>query len=635
MKIGKSPAHHQNACREPDLRGFKNLAGPCTDIYEETEIMRQTGDWAVEPLVPDEVYTDREEFTELFHNAALNAIRRRTMSAALLGHRRMGKTEIFRRVVNRLFFEQDHRDPDAVVPVFYELPDEITDRRDFALKYAENFLRWYAAFRLRNPGILSKPRKTHNLLSLVEERLEMSEGLSVAIDFVRAVMEEGAVPIPEQDAVKLPREVAAIDDRTVVVFLDEFQNTRLPNSGFSVTGFFKQAVESPRCPHFVTGSAMSILADDILGRGGLYGRFDYERIGPFTDYWGRELSLRAARHYGADLPELMAPVVSDRCGGNPFYISAVIRQAAKRKKRISDEETLSRMLAVDISSGFIWGELGDQVSRWIGRVNEQGITKWILYLAALEEDGKDIDLERIQNELKRQENADVPLQKIREILIRLARGDLLEYKAFGNWFGKISDPILNEFLKVWGRIEIERQNHQQVEEKVVSRFEKTKRRFHEYKGYLAEVYMIQILWNSQGRTLPGRYFHSDRDIVMPDRFFYIDQRHRPGAGERMETDIYAGAGTEVWMAESKWRNRPAGPDVVTNLLRQAEILRERKGDDLRTLRLWIFSHDGLTGKVLELVREHGILWSSRAELDGLLREVNLRKLPELEETSTG
>jgi hypothetical protein len=30
---------------------------------------------------------------------------------------------------------------------------------------------------------------------------------------------------------------------------------------------------------------------------------------------------------------------------------------------------------------------------------------------------------------------------------------------------------------------------------------------------------------------------------MPDRFFYIDQRHRPRAGQEMETDIYAGAGT--------------------------------------------------------------------------------------------
>ncbi|RKZ46775.1 MAG: hypothetical protein DRR08_33015 [Candidatus Parabeggiatoa sp. nov. 2] len=47
----------------------------------------------------------------------------------------MGKTEIFKRVVNRLFFEQEHRDPEAVVPVYYSFPDLFKDRWDFSAKY--------------------------------------------------------------------------------------------------------------------------------------------------------------------------------------------------------------------------------------------------------------------------------------------------------------------------------------------------------------------------------------------------------------------------------------------------------------------------------------------------------------------
>jgi AAA+ ATPase superfamily predicted ATPase len=62
----------------------------------------------------------------------LKARTRRTMSTVLLGQRRMGKTEIFKRVVNRLFFEQDHQDPKAVVPIYYSFPDKFTDRWDFA-----------------------------------------------------------------------------------------------------------------------------------------------------------------------------------------------------------------------------------------------------------------------------------------------------------------------------------------------------------------------------------------------------------------------------------------------------------------------------------------------------------------------
>ncbi|MCP4107900.1 MAG: hypothetical protein GY749_20540 [Desulfobacteraceae bacterium] len=458
---------------------------------------------AIETVVPDEVYTDRQEFIDYFYNTALNAIGRRSMSAVLLGHRRMGKTEIFKRVVNRLFFEQDYKDPDALVPVFFEFPDEVVDKRDFALKYTANFIRWYAAFRLNDPGIISGRLEIRDLISLVEKSMKITKGFKLAVGFAKALVSPDAgIPIPEQDAVNLPRNVAFTDDSTIAMFLDEFQNTRLPHHDFSITGFFQQAVESPRCPHFVTGSAMSILADDMVGRGALYGRFDYEHISPLTDYWGSELVLSSARYYRAELAEIMAPVISDRCGGNPFYITAVIRQAAKQGKKICDEEALSRMLAVDISSGFIWGELSDQVNRWIERVNKHGITKWILYLAALEQ-GEEISLERIQGELKKHEGTEISLRKIKEVLVKLARGDLLEYKAFGNWFGKVNDPILNEFLRVWGETEVERQNAAWVRKKTVRNLSTIERRFHDYKGYLAEVFMIQILWNSQGKRLPG------------------------------------------------------------------------------------------------------------------------------------
>lgn len=51
--------------------------------------------WVIKPQVPDEIFTDRQEFLEYFYDAARKAADRRTMSTVLLGQRRMGKTEIF------------------------------------------------------------------------------------------------------------------------------------------------------------------------------------------------------------------------------------------------------------------------------------------------------------------------------------------------------------------------------------------------------------------------------------------------------------------------------------------------------------------------------------------------------------
>ena len=119
-------------------------------------------------------------------------------------------------------------------------------------------------------------------------------------------------------------------DTSIVMFLDEFQNTHLPQYNFRVVGYMQEAVESPTCPHFVTGSAMTILSKEIIGRDALFGRFDHDNIEALSDYWGSELAGKAAKYYEAEVPELMQPVISDRCGGNPFYITAVIKQAAKQ-----------------------------------------------------------------------------------------------------------------------------------------------------------------------------------------------------------------------------------------------------------------------------------------------------------------
>jgi len=587
--------------------------------------------WAIRPITPEEVYTDRTEHLEYLYESALKAITRRTMSMVLLGQRRMGKTEIFKRVVNRLFFEQTNpsNPHDSVVPVYYSFRDSLSSSPDFAVEYVENLLRWIAAFRLREPNLATGEfQKGEDLISYVRSRLPMSAGLEEAAALLRVLMKRDD-PLAAKGALWLPRRVSDRDDTTIVMFLDEFQNTRLPQHHFDIVGLMQEAVESPTCPHFVTGSAMSILAGEILGRGALFGRFESEPVKPLSEYWGAELVSRSARYYHAHVPEEIAPVVAARCGGNPFYITAVIRQSIKQNKPLVDEERINEILAVDLSSGFIWGELNDQVNRWISRINEHGITKWVLYLSALEE-GDRIDLERIQQQLRDRDRQEVSIETIRDTLVRLSRGDLLEYMELGGWFRTIDDPILLEFLKVWGRMAVEGKKAVDVQNDLRSRYRTLKRHIHNHLGYLGEVYMAQVLWNSQNQTVPGVYFHSDEDIPVNWHFSFIRHRVRLGASADREVDIYAGAGSEVWLCESKWwRGRKVGKTDVASLLEKGALVRADMEDRLEILRLWFFAHDGFSPEAETLMREKGVLWSDRGDLDGLLAHVGLKCLPEI------
>jgi DNA-binding transcriptional MerR regulator len=585
-----------------------------------------TPSWVIKPLVAEEVYTDRQEYLDYLYDAALKAKTRRTSSTVLLGQRRMGKTEIFKRVVNRLFFEQDHEDPQAVVPVFYSFPDTFENRWDFSIKYVENFIRWYVAFRLCEPNILLENEvKRPQLKNIIQTQLTQSNSFKNVFGYLESLIDK-EVTIPEQSALSLPRRVSDYDDSTIVMFLDEFQNTRLPQHKFDVVGYMQEAVESPTCPHFVTGSSISILSKEILGRGALFGRFESDPIESFTPYWGSELVRKAANYYKAKLPEAMAPIIAERCGNNPFYITALIKQAVKLEKTIATEEQLNEILAVDLSSGFIWNELNDQVTRWLERINEYGITKWVLYLSAIQE-GEEISLTQIQQALLEKDSQSVSLEQIREILIKLSRGDLLEYFQFGNWFRKVKDPILLEFLRVWGCIEVERQNEATVRDELRVKYQKLQRQIRDLKGYLAEVYMAQILHNAQRQKLPGHYFHQEHEIEIPI-FTYVRLRERLGAGAETEIDLHAAAGIEQWVAESKWRSqRKVSLTEINQLLTKAQVVKEDRKAEI--MRVWFFSYDGFSQPAIDLMSEHGIFWSTEEDLNGLLDYLKLRRLPEL------
>ncbi len=414
------------------------------------------------------------------------------------------------------------------------------------------------------------------------------------------------------------------------MFLDEFQHACEPNYNFAIVPLMRHAMESPTCPHFVAVSTFGVLSGELGSPRLLSGQSIRKPLGPMTDYWGAELALRSARYYSADLPEDMAPAVSARCGGNPFYIASVVRRSAKQGKTLADEQTFNEILAVDLSSGFIWEELREQVESWIKRFDDVGVAKWVLYLSAFEKD-EWIKPERIRKKLLQREARDVSVESVRDILIKLSRGDLLDYCEMGGWFRKADEPILVDFLRVWGRIAVENNNPVKVRQELIIEYRSLKREIHHRLGYLGGVCMAQVLSNTRRRTIPARFFHTTEDIAVPFYWVYILHRTKLGATPDIELDVEAAAGMEMWICESKWwRSSKAGVKEVESLLYKGRLLREKEGPGLEILRLWFFAHDGFTPDAEALMAEKGVLWSDRTDLNGLLALAGLKQLPDVQ-----
>ncbi len=596
--------------------------------------LKNNDKWVVKTLVPEEVYTDRKEFLDYFYNAAINAAKRGTTSTVLLGQRRMGKTEIFKRVVNRLFFEQDPKDPNAVVPVYYSFPDAKLDSVTFGIDYVENLLRYYVAFYTGNFKLIRERLSGDELIAIAKKAAPDTPSARM-VDWIIATLksfENGDSIIPHQDALRLPSRIANYQDSTIVMFLDEFHNTSLPEYEIEIAGFMRPAVEFPSCPHFVATSSTSKSAMDCEGKGAVRGRFVHKVIDGMTGYFGAELARKAAGYFGADVPEIMAPVVAKKCGGNPFYITSIVKRAARLKIPISDEKNLNKIVAVDLSSGFIWKELNNRVARGVGRSDEPDVAKWLMYFFALDENIEPerfnrFNIEKIQRELKNRVRKKIPRRILRYFMLDLSCGDLMIYMA-GASFRRENDPILLEFLKVWGKIEVEGQDPLAVQEKLEDKYQTMKKRINEYKGYLAEVHMSQALLNSQNMTLPGAVFNMARDIQMPDRLIYVANCMRLGSGKGREIDVYGAAASEKWICQSKWLKKDkAGVGVLRELMAQADAVKREKAP--RILRMWLFANNGLTAPARKMAEKNGILWSSRKELDKLLVHLGLRALPDL------
>jgi len=102
----------------------------------------------------------------------------------------------------------------------------------------------------------------------------------------------------------------------------------------------------------------------------------------------------------------------------------------------------------------------------------------------------------------------------------------------------------------------------------------------------------------------------------------------------MEIDIFAAGANEIWLAESKWQDKKVGVDVIRNMLKQQEIIKEQEGQYLEKSQLWLFASNGVTKKAQELINKHSILLSTKQELNRLLTYMNLRQLPEFESNPT-
>ncbi len=165
----------------------------------------------------EDLFTDRDYWLDYLYKMGTNLGNGMSMgSTAIVGLRRLGKTELFKRTYNSLFFDQD-----KVVPVFWTFEGIKLINPPFSKKYLKNFLRQYFAF--RNKAEYKEILK-YDLPQLFDYGLnnDRSEGIDHVISIFSNQMRSDDISEMLSIAIDA-RTVAFQNEEKIIVFVDELQ----------------------------------------------------------------------------------------------------------------------------------------------------------------------------------------------------------------------------------------------------------------------------------------------------------------------------------------------------------------------------------------------------------------------------
>ena len=574
-------------------------------------------------VLSDEIFTDREGILAILKRIAYGAKRQQFFSPVLIGHRRMGKTEVLKKLYNELFWEQDE-----VVPIYITFEELSRESREFARQYLTFFLSQYIGFKRKDANLIKKTRKLDDIIGHVKEFSESqnNRGLLRLLDSINSVVTDNKDTWAILNcAIWAPRRVSEDNKEPMFVMIDEFQHViEIRDEGGidqNVLGKYQHAVEYRRCPHLVTGSAVTLLTRDIIGRGALFGRFRAQYIRGLEGYYVLELCQKLSKHHNVEVTPEMAAEIARRTGGNPFYIQCIFEGAVFLDVNLSNIESVSRVIAYELTEGAIWSELYRQLNYYFNTINEFGITKNIFYFATRYQDEK-IDPRKIASSMS---HWGVDEQQVRDVLLSLSRADLIEEKVAGTEFYNIKDPILREFADTWARVDVENATWEEAATELREKYRRLSGKYADFKGYATELMIKFLMMQFSGRTVDGElYFNWKGDVLLP-KFVWVDSRvvKLPDTRE-YQLDVVAKEVPNLWLVEVKNTQQPIGLEQVKHFESACKVAEEVIRGEIITR--WYISTYGFTQESERYLAENGFLYSNREQVSQLLRYFGLRDL---------
>jgi Mn-dependent DtxR family transcriptional regulator len=409
-----------------------------------------------------------------------------------------------------------------------------------------------------------------------------------------------------------------------IVMIDEFQVlTQIYDERYGkfrdITEWFQKPAEARWCPMVVSGSAVSLVVDTVMG-GLLARRFGPYYLDPFEPQHSLEYAYKLSRSERIKLSEESAADLHRLTGGNPYYIWCLFNSLGLKDSDLSTRGKLEELYLFETTDrqGKIRQFWDTHFKAFADKINDDKIGLQALYQLAVAK--KEARIEQIAVKLG------VEPEKVRRALKNLEAADLIERKS-GAIYHRITDPVLAAYVEREYQTDYAGQSLEKFLQSQLGVLRQRMGSAARALGEAAELYTRLVMMHFAGQEVDAAaIFNLGAGILKLPKFTKVE--HCTGLvikGEMIEFDLLA-EGEESWLVEVRYRRKPATLNDVETFLRKLSKMkgRSRLAGPLREgRRLWFFSRNGFNDQAAARLRELEILHSDLSGFNALCRAVKI------------
>ncbi len=576
--------------------------------------------------IPDEEFVDRKRDIDNLFKLALETSNNTTHSIYLYGERRVGKTEVLKRVYNRLFWEQRE-----IIPFYYTLNKEYSDILEFARDYLTEFIKQYLGFIKKQPSLIRNSISLHKLLKLIgdEEYPKIKELIVNYHEYTNACYSIEAL----KNSILAPYTVSVEGYKRAFVILDDFhriKQIKSPEIKHNILEEFSRIINNRFSPHLITGDSMQ-MAKEIFSDIGDSDVIELKGLDKEDIY---ELFKNMCELHRVKFSKEYLDLMVSQLAFSTFYVKSFIRSAKRSEKDIKSLKDFQKLYIDEVTSGNFSFYFSSMLNSFVNE-NDQRVAMKILKAC----------VEAPKEGLTTMFLSDIvvtDLQTIDRVLNALQEGNFIEI-SFGR-VRRLKDPVLRDFVLFAYSTMLKGQEPLPMKILMVKNglkelFQNRNLRFSEnIKGHaektldsmdcqkipesLFDFKSYSSLYGQEDFAETSEMLKNEQGLLSLPQIIGVSEILLESTDDKLKNIFFAGYGFEdknydneqemLWLLGIFPRTSVVGVGEVEALQKQVDRINTQA--EIPKTTLWIIAKDGFTDEAIEKINNNKIKYSNLDQL---------------------